>query len=109
HLVDLSAAPTGSPAHSAILAEVSKEITAPVSNGFYPVYIDRKRGSNSYCAWHDFGSIHGVQVQFAFFFNLDADSGCTPNDSWTTHSAGLAALANVSGHELSEALSDPQL
>ena len=51
--------------------------------------------------------INGVLTQFAFFFKLDGDPGCDPNDTQTGHSEGLAALANVSGHELSEALTDP--
>jgi hypothetical protein len=48
-----------------------------------------------------------VLTQFAFFFKLDGDPGCDPKDTQTGHSEGLAALANVSGHELSEALTDP--
>jgi hypothetical protein len=48
-----------------------------------------------------------VAVQFAFFFNLDGDPGCDPGDTTTGHSQGLAALANVSAHELSEARTDP--
>ena len=49
-------------------------------------------------------------MQFGFFFNLDGDSGCDPQSpSSLGHSQGLAALANVSGHELSEMLTDPQL
>lgn len=46
-------------------------------------------------------------MQFAFFFNLDGDSGCDPADTQTGHSQRLAALSNVSGHELSEARTDP--
>jgi hypothetical protein len=46
-------------------------------------------------------------VQFAFFWNLDGDSGCDPQDTSGLHSQGLAALANVSGHELAEARTDP--
>jgi hypothetical protein len=46
-------------------------------------------------------------VGFAFFFKLDGDAGCDPPDTQTTHSQGLAALANVSAHELSEARTDP--
>ena len=48
-------------------------------------------------------------MQFAFFFNLDGDPGCDPQDTSGRHSQGLAALANVSGHEISEARSDPRL
>ena len=48
-----------------------------------------------------------IPFQFAFFFKLDGDSGCDPQDTSGLHSQGLAAIANVSGHELSEALTDP--
>jgi len=106
HLVDLSAAANGS-STSAIVSEVCKEIASPVSNGYYPVYVDVKRGNAGYCAYHTFGSCQGVTVQVAFFFNLDGDPGCDPQDSSGMHSQGLAALANVSGHELSEARTDP--
>lgn len=106
HLVDTTAAANGS-STSAIVSEVCKEITNPVSNGYYPVYVDVKRGNAGYCAYHTFGSCKGVTVQVAFFFNLDGDAGCDPQDTSGLHSQGLAALANVSGHELSEARTDP--
>jgi hypothetical protein len=79
-----------------------------VANGYYPVYTDIPRGSAGYCAWHSYGTINGTPVQFAFFFNLDGDSGCDPGSTVPRQSQGLAALANVSGHELSEALTDPR-
>jgi hypothetical protein len=108
HTVDTSTA-TGGNSTSAILAEVCKEIIKPDSsgNGYYPVYVDVKRGNAGYCAWHSAGTCHGVAVQFAFFFNLDGDPGCDPGDTSGLHSQGLAALANVSAHELSEARTDP--
>jgi hypothetical protein len=108
-LFDGTAAPRHAPSTNAVLAEVAKMITNPVTNGYYPVYVDTKRGHAGYCAWHSSGNVGGVTVQFAFFFNLDGDSGCDPGDSTSTHSQGLEALANVSGHELSEALTDPHL
>jgi hypothetical protein len=107
HLVDTSPA-TGGNSTAAILAEVCKEITSPVVDGYYAVYTDVPRGNAGYCAWHSFGSCAGVNVQFAFFFSLDGDSGCDPQDTSGQHSQGLAALANVSGHELSEARTDPR-
>lgn len=108
HYIDTSAAGNGNNT-SAILAEVCKEITNPdaAGNGYYAVYVDAKRGSNGYCAYHSAGTCHGVNVQFAFFFNLDGDAGCDPGDTSGLHSQGMAALANVDGHELSEARSDP--
>jgi len=107
HVVDTTTASGGS-STSAILAAVCRNITPdPNGNGYYPVYTDVKRGNAGYCAYHSAGSCGGVPVQFAFFFNLDGDSGCDPQDATTGHSQGLAALANVTAHELSEARSDP--
>jgi hypothetical protein len=110
HYLDTSPAGDGNDTN-AILAEVCKEITNPdpSGNGYYPVYVDLARGSNNYCAYHGSGRCYGVPVQFAFFFKLDGDAGCNPNDTSGLHPEGLAALANVSGHELSEARTDPQL
>jgi hypothetical protein len=112
HVIDTSTATNGS-STSAILAEVCKQITAgnivldAKGNGYYPIYSDVKRGNAGYCAWHSAGTCGGKLVQFAFFFNLDGDPGCDPQDTQTGHSQGLAALANVTAHELSEARSDP--
>ncbi len=107
HVVDGSAA--GSPAQaSTILAEVCKVIgTNAVHSGYYPVYSDQPRGNAGYCGYHSAGTCNGVIVQFAFFFNLDGDPGCDPGDTSGLHSQGLAAIANTSSHELSEARTDP--
>jgi hypothetical protein len=106
--VDTSAAGNGNNT-SAILAEVCKMIKNPdpSGNGYYPVYVDLGRGSNGYCAYHSVGTCSGIRVQFGFFFKLDGDAGCDPGDTSGLHSQGLAALSNVSGHELSEARTDP--
>lgn len=112
HVVDTSTA-SGGGNTSTILAEVCKQVSAGnialdgSGNGYVPVYTDVKRGSAGYCAWHSVGTCSGTRVQFAFFFNLDGDAGCDPADTTTGHSQGLAALANVTAHELSEARSDP--
>jgi hypothetical protein len=108
--VDLSAAPRNGNKTSTILAEVCAQASTLVQNGYYPVYVDAPRGHSGYCAWHSTGTCsNGTTVQFAFFYNLDGDAGCDSEDSSNLHSQGLAALANVSGHELSEALTDPHL
>ena len=107
HVVDTTAA-AGGGSTSAILAEVCKEVIPDTSgNGYYAVYTDKPRGSAQYCAWHSAGTCGTTPVQFAFFFKLDGDAGCDPADTSALHSQGLAAIANVSGHELSEARSDP--
>ena len=108
-VVDASAGPAKAPTTSAVLAEVCKVVTNPVANGYYPVYVDAKRGHAGYCAWHSAGSCGGTSVQFGFFFNLDGDAGCDPQDTSGAHSQGLAALANVTGHEFSEMITDPRL
>jgi hypothetical protein len=111
NLSDATATPSGAPSTSAVLAAVARATgNSPVANAYYPVYSDKPRGSAGYCAWHSTGTIGGVQVQFGFFFNLDGDPGCDPAAGGLGgHSQGLSALANVSGHELSEMLTDPEL
>jgi hypothetical protein len=106
HIVDTTPA-SGGGSSSAILAEVAKVITSPSADGYYPVYTDLPRGRAKYCAWHSSGVISGKTVQIAFFWNLDGDPGCDPGDTSGLHHQGVAALANVSGHELAEAMTDP--
>ena len=106
HMLDTSSSLTHAPSTSEVLAEVSRRITNPKSDGYYPVYTDLARGSAGYCAWHSWGYVGTTLVQFAFFFSLDNDPGCTAGSS-PGHSDGLTSLGNVSGHELSEALTDP--
>jgi len=118
-LIDTSSAPASPPqTTSSTLNEVCKALSnaqqPPVTNGYYAVYTDTPRGNGRYCAWHSYGSCAGVPVQFAFFLKLDGDPGCDPQDAQKNadgtpvHSQGLAALANVSAHELSEAMTDPR-
>ena len=107
-IVDTSTSLTKAPSTTTIQAEVNKLISNPVPNGYYPVYVDLKRGSARYCAWHSYGYVGDVPVQFGFFFNLDGDPGCDPADPASVHSQGLEAIANVSGHELSETVTDPR-
>jgi hypothetical protein len=110
-ITDLTASVRSGSRTAPILAEVCAAIgTNAVPNGFYPVYVDAPRGHAHFCAWHSAGTCpNGTMVQFAFFYNLDGDAGCDPQDTSGLHSQGLAALANVSGHETSEMLTDPHL
>src|SRR5262249_22571914 len=75
HAIDTSAAPPNAPSTSAVLNEVAKQVGAGAvtlrPDGYYPVNVDTKRGNAGYCAWHSWGTITGVQVQFGFVFNLD--------------------------------------
>jgi len=104
---DGSAAPSKAPPSTQVLAEVAKEYPHPAAGAYYPVYSDQPRGSAGYCAWHSAGTINGVEVQFAFFFSLYNDPGCSPDSP--NASPQLKALGNVSGHEWSEMETDPQI
>ena len=116
-LIDISATPNGGPSTSAVLAEACKMATQgggkPVTNGYYPVYTDIRRGTAGYCAWHSAGTCSGVQITFAFFFDLEGDGGCSVSGGTDPlnkpHSGPLASLGNVTAHELSEMLTDPRL
>ena len=110
-VIDLTAAPSRTPRTSQVLGAVCKNVANPVANGYYAVYIDKGRSGAAYCAWHSYGSCggDGPTFQFAFFFNLDGDPGCSVGAAVGSHQAGVAALVNVSGHELSEAMTDPHL
>lgn len=108
-IVDTSAVSANGQQTGPVLAEVCKLISNPSPDGYYPVYTDTPRGHARFCAWHSAGTCGGVTVQFAFFFNLDGDGGCDPQSTSGAYSQGVAALANVSGHELSETLTDRHL
>lgn len=93
-----------------ILAEICRQITDgnitpdPLGRGYYPVYLDVPKPSNSlHCSYHSSGTCGGKVVNFASIWNLDGNRCGDPLDTLTGHCQGLAALANVSGHELSEA------
>src|SRR5438552_1784903 len=51
-ILDLSTAAASGDSTSAILAEVCKVTdNKPAPGGYYPVYVDSRRGSAGYCAW----------------------------------------------------------
>ena len=97
-LVDLSAVPaTVAKLTTPTATEVCKVIgsSAPADgSGYYPVYVDVKRGNAGFCAYHSYATCNNIPVQFAFFFNLDGDAGCDPQDTSGKHWR-LAALVNV--------------
>lgn len=107
HVVDGSSVPRHL-STSAVLAEVCKVVSSPVANAYYPVYTDKPRGGANYCAYHSWGSCNGKAIEFGFFFKLDGDPGCDPGSTVGGQSQGLQAIANVTGHELSETRSDPK-
>lgn len=121
---------TASANPSNVLAKICSVVNSSINSksDYYPVYTDIKRGTANYCAYHSAGICNGVPVQFAFFFDLNDDFGCDPSSPYAPpirtmksqtpgavagipsmyqQSQGLAALANVTAHELFEAVTDP--
>jgi hypothetical protein len=81
----------------------------PDPNDIYFIFTATGAGRVSYCAWHSWGTCsNGKPIQVAYMPNIDGIAGCDPGDTVTTHSQGLAALVNVTSHELSEAITDPR-
>jgi hypothetical protein len=79
-------------------------------NQYIIAYTDMARPSTvGYCGYHTAASCSGQIVQVAFLWNLDGDAGCSAQDTTTGNSQGLAALANVTAHEVQETISDPLL
>lgn len=110
-VMDASAAPSKALTVTGAVAEACKMTNnVPDANALYLIYTETGAGHVSYCAWHSYGTCsNGAPVQVAYMPNLDGIAGCNPQDTYNTgHSAGLAALANVTAHELSETITDPR-
>jgi hypothetical protein len=109
HAIDTSTPPKRALSTSSAVAEACK-ITGnnPDPSALYLIYTSTGAGHVGYCAWHSYGSCsNGKPVQVAYMPNLDGVAGCSVNDGGL-HSAGLAALASVTAHELSETITDPR-
>ena len=107
--LDNSSPPSKALSTSSAVAEVCKVTNnAPNSNAVYFIFTSTGAGHVNYCAWHSWGSCGSTPIQVAYMPNLSGVSGCDVGDTVTGHSAALAALANVTSHELSEAITDPQ-
>jgi hypothetical protein len=110
HAFDSSAAPGSALTTSSAVAEGCK-ITGnnPDPTALYLIYTDTSAGHVSYCAWHSYGTCsNGAPIQVAYMPNIDGQAGCDPQDTTTGHSQGLAAVANVTAHELAETITDPR-
>ncbi|HSN26448.1 MAG TPA: hypothetical protein VLT45_09185 [Kofleriaceae bacterium] len=110
HVMDGSTPPKRALSTSAAVAEGCK-ITGnnPDPGAVYFIYTSTGAGHVNYCAWHSWGTCsNGAQIQVAYMPNIDGIAGCNPGDTSGLHSEGVAALANVTSHELSEAVTDPR-
>lgn len=110
HSIDTTSPPSSALSTSQAVAEAcSATGNNPDPLGVYFIFTSTGAGNVNYCAWHSWGACsNGKQVQVAYMPNIDGIAGCDPGDTWTTHSQGLAAVANVTSHELAEAITDPR-
>jgi len=112
HSIDATTPPSRALTVSQAVAEACKVSgNNPDPNALYAIYTENfPKGNLSYCAWHSYGNCsNGAPVQVGYFPNVSGKAGCDPADNFGTgHSQGLAALANVSGHELAETITDPR-
>jgi hypothetical protein len=109
HTLDTTSPPSRALSVSQAVAEACKVTgNAPDPLAVYFIYTSTGAGHVSYCAWHSWGSCsNGAPVQVAYMPNITGIAGCDPGSS-EPYSEGLAALANVTSHELSEAITDPR-
>jgi len=110
HTIDSSTPPKRALTTSGAVSEACKITNNnPDPNAVYFIYTSTGAGHVSYCAWHSWGNCsNGAPVQVAYMPNITGLAGCDPQSDVTNESQGLAALANVTSHELSEAITDPR-
>jgi hypothetical protein len=111
HVMDSSAAPNKALSTSGAVAEACKITNNnPDPAAVYFIYTSTGAGHVSYCAWHSWGNCsNGAAIQVAYMPNIDGIAGCDPGAPASLgHSQGLNAVANVTSHELSEAITDPR-
>lgn len=110
HTLDSTTPPKRALTTSQAVSEVCKITNNnPDPMGVYFIYTSTGAGHVNYCAWHSWGTCsNGAPVQVAYMPNITGIAGCDPNSDVTSESEGLAALANVTSHELSEAITDPR-
>jgi hypothetical protein len=110
HTIDASTAPRHALTTNSAVAEACKIVNdSPDPSALYLIYTETGAGHVNYCAWHSWGNCsNGAPIQVAYMPNLDGIAGCDPGDTSGLHSQGLAALANVTSHELSETITDPR-
>lgn len=119
---DPSTPPAGSPTTAQIVNEVCRVIKAkrlpfdPVdsttnSGGVYFVLTSNFPKNINFCGWHAYGPCQGQNIAVSYIPNLKNQAGCDPGNLFgaNSYSQGARADVNVVAHELSEAITDPEL
>jgi hypothetical protein len=105
--------PTHPPKTSEIAGEVGAVLTAnglaTDPTGIYLVYTSSFPKNAHFCSWHFSAPVNGVTTQFAYVPNTGLAAGCDPGNRYgVSGSEDLRSLANVTAHELMEAVTDSQ-
>ena len=105
-----TSAPTNKANTTTIQGEIQKVLgtSAPDPNGVYFVFTSNFPSSANYCAWHSAATVNGVAIAQAYMPNTAGIAGCDPGDLYNanSYSEGTRSLANVTAHELMEAITD---
>lgn len=114
HLFDGTAAPTTSPSTETIVGKVCDVLAAtgiaPSPTALYLVFTDTFPPEDMFCAWHDGGRCgNGTAIHVAYMPNGGLVDFCDPGNQFACNglSRGTRILANVTAHEVLEAITDP--
>ena len=107
-----SSAPPKRVSAATLGAEVAKLYGSNLNPaGIYFVYTSTFPKGGGFCAWHSDTTVNGKTIQVAYMPNTGlAGAGCDPGNLYNlSGSEDLRSLANVTSHEFSEAVTDPQI
>jgi len=114
HIFDGSAAPTTSPSTDTIVGKVCDLLSTtgvtPSPTALYLVFTDTFPPEDMFCAWHDAGRCpNGTPIHVAYLPNGGLVDFCDPGNQFACNnlSRGTRILANVTAHEILEAITDP--
>ena len=100
----------------AIVSDATKPTALPLdANAVYFVLTSADVNETSgfctqYCGWHTHGTIHGMDIKYAFIGNPDrCPSACEWQNPGPNGSGGADGMASIIAHELEEAVTDPDL
>ena len=87
--------------------------TTPDSNGIYFLFTSSNVAVNgfltSFCGYHGYSDLLSTRFKYAFIGDPGSVTGCIPQTVSPHNNAAGDAMANVTAHELAEAVSDPLL
>jgi hypothetical protein len=97
----------------AIASGVFSNSTTPDANGIYFIFTSSNVAVNgfltTYCGYHGYSDLLAPRFKYSFIGDPGSTAGCIPQSVSPHGNAAGDAMANVTAHELVEAVSDPEL